>query len=212
MDCGARLSAADPILVKAACTTCGKGDSILPMTDPTAPEDEPRANGPVEEAPRPEQSGSEGTQQPLPGDAKNTLVRIVQPIEPDEGYLGAALGEHSETRSPAVFAFAVAAYRDAELYRAAVMEKWRDAEREKTEYRDRYYEEAKKTAVLQEREKGQSRLQRFQRFSLALGGVVAGSGLSISLIQNSLLNAGGALLVVGLTLLWLGSSLWKGGD
>jgi len=105
-------------------------------------------------------------------------------------------------------ALAVAAYRDAEVYRAAVMEKWGDAEKDKDEYRRLYYEQKERNAVLEERQRGRGPQRRGRQYALVLGGLVAGSGLSWALSEKSLSGVGGILLVVGLAVLWLGCPLF----
>src|SRR2546426_3753599 len=111
--------------------------------------------------PDPSASGSDGSQS-VPEASEGALVRLVQPLSIDQSHLGAALGELSEVRSPAVMALAIAAYRDADQFRKAVMERWDAAEREKVQLRESYYQEREKNSVLEERQRGRTRLRRVQ--------------------------------------------------
>lgn len=162
--------------------------------------------------PEPAQSGSDGTQTPSPELGGQAIVRVVQPLTVDQNYLGAKLGEFSDARSPAVLALAIAAYHDAERYRNAVMEKWNESEREKVQLRQAFYEEREKSAVLEERQRGRTRLRRIQQYALLLGGLIGGSGLSVVLTEKTLLGIGGGLFFLGLLILSLGTSLFGKDD
>ena len=161
----------------------------------------------------PESSGSAGTQISPPGDTGSAVVQVVHPIdEIDTDHIGAALGEHVDSRSRTAMAIAVAAYRDVQAYRTAVMDKWRAAEEAKDRYREQYFEEAKRVAVLESKGQERRRLQRFQSYALALGGLVAGSGLSVMVARSEVLNYGFPLFIAGAVVMWLGTPFAVRGD
>jgi hypothetical protein len=168
---------------------------------------DPIATEAVEIRLRPASSGSEGTQQPPPEDPGKAIVRVVQPIDSSPSHLGATLGEMSALANSIPYTVALAAYRDSEAFKAAVLNKWRDAEEGKDRFRDQYHAEARKTAVLEERQRGSAQLRRIQQVCLALGGVVGGTGLSSALAAHSVVGVGGVLLAIGLALLYVGSGL-----
>lgn len=158
--------------------------------------------------PLPQETGSAGTQTAAPPTAGTAIVQLVGPIEQDQQHVGAVLSAHLDARSPALMALAVAAYRDAESLRAAVMRKWDDAEREKADYRERWHQEATRCAVLEDREKARGRLQRLRGAVLAIGGVVAGAGLSVAGAERAVFNVGGLLFVIGVVVMAVGSPLF----
>jgi hypothetical protein len=114
----------------------------------------------------------------------------------DEGYLGAALGEHTDTRSRVVVSLAYAAYRDAVVGRER-------ATAEADHYRDLYNSELRKVAVLEEREGGRGRLHRISY----LGTLLAGVGGSWAVKDGSVWSVGTLLLLVGVVVFFLASPL-----
>jgi hypothetical protein len=178
------------------------------MTEDDTSDREPKKDASEIATPAPQDTGSEGTQGTAPAASTGGIVQVVRPLEFDQGHLGAVLGEHIDTRSPAAIAFAVAAYRDGEAYRAAVMRKWDESEREKAEYRERWHEAATRNAVLEERQKEGGR----RTLVMLVGGLVAGAGLSVAAAERTAFNVGGLLLLLGLVLIAIASPLRRSGD
>lgn len=170
---------------------------------------EPPEKDPLPLRAEPVTTGSDGTQTPSDGRA---LVPIVGTVPVDQRHMGAALSEHADARSPTAMAFAIAAFRDAEASRNALIQHLESANRDSHRFRDLYHEEITKNAVLEERTRASSRLRRFQLWAFGVGGLLAGLGLSESWASKSLFGVGGLILAFGLVLMVVGSPFFSRSD
>lgn len=161
---------------------------------------------PNEQHPSPQDTGATGNQHTAVTHAGPSSI-VVGTIPADADHLGAVLGDHIPDGSPTTMAFAVAAFRDAHASRELLREQLERTGVDRDSARERYHEEAKKSAVLQAQLQWASRFRRFQSWAFGLGGVVAGAGLGSAMQVGTVNWPHGLLTLCGLVMMWLGAPL-----
>lgn len=139
-----------------------------------------------------------------------SLIATSRNSSQDQGHLGAVLGEHIYTRSPTAMAFAVAAFRDAEMSREILKDQMERLSDDRDLIRERFHDEVKTSAILSTQLKLTTKFKRFQRWAFGIGGILAGAGLGSAVQIGSLRFTDGLLVVAGLVVMWIGSSYHEG--
>lgn len=153
----------------------------------------------------PTETGAEGEQDVR---RPSALVPAASPNPADQKHTGAVLSEHVGTRSPAVMAFAVAAFEDARESRNVLSEQLARISDDRDHTRSLYYEEVKAHAVLSTKLDLLSQFDWFRQWGTRVGALLSGVGLTIAVQAESLHFTEILLLVAGLGIMAI--SFWAG--
>ncbi len=157
--------------------------------------------------PPPSEAGVEETQvEPASG---STSV-VLSPQVIDQKHLGAVLHDFADTRSPLLAAVAVAAFEDSRLTREALLNRLNDVERDKEKIREQYHEEREKRIASENLSIGRGPLDQFKQYCFGVGGLIAGTGVTVFFAKPELRLVGVLVTVIGLPLLILGAPFLHG--
>lgn len=150
----------------------------------------------------PVETGSEAKQGPAPLSDSEALTRV------DRSNVGAVLGEHIASRSPALMAIAVACLRDSQLSREALERDLERVSQDRDDARNKYHNEAVQVAVLQTELRFVRGSSKSRRLVLGLGGGLFGVGATLATQAPHWRDGvpGILLVLVGFFLMWIGSS------